>query len=213
MPESAGKDIGSARLIRSPKGLLAAAVKPRILIVAACILVTAGCSLNYEEAGMEQTGGEGVPDTVLVGVDHKIHRNGRLSMEVQAERAETFNSTNQTILTDTSFVELDAQGGKATEGQAGRIVYHSDTENAEISGSVQVHSASEKGTVTAESLSWENKQKLLTAPPAERVLLRKDDGSYLSGSGFQGDFRKREITFSGPVQGMYVSKDKEEKKE
>jgi LPS export ABC transporter protein LptC len=191
-----------------PRILMAFSAKPRIIVAAACILVAAGCSLNYEEPGVEQNGGEGVPDTVLVGVEHKIHRDGRLTMEVQAARAETYNDANQTILTDTSFVELDAKGSKATEGQAGRIVYHSDTENAEISGSVQVHSASEKGTVTAESLSWQNKQRLLAAPPTERVLLKKDDGSYISGSGFLGDFKKREITFSGPVQGMYVSEDK-----
>jgi hypothetical protein len=83
-------------------------------------------------------------------------------------------------------------------------VYHTDTENAEISGKVSVHSASEKGDVSADSLSWANKEKLLTAPPGERVTIHKDDGTSISGRGFVGDFRTRQVTFSGPVQGTYV---------
>jgi hypothetical protein len=68
--------------------------------------------------------------------------------------------------------------------------------------------AAEKGAVTASSLSWENKSKRLTAPPEEQVHISKDDGSFISGSGFVGDFRTRQLVFSGPVQGSYVSEEK-----
>jgi LPS export ABC transporter protein LptC len=198
MPESTGKNISRRVLIR------------RLAALLSCSLLAAGCSLNYEQAALEEKVAEGIPDTVLVGVVHKIHKGGRLTMEVEAARAETYNDRKQTILTDSRFTEFDAQGGKATEGQAGRIVFHSDTENAEISGAVKVHSATEKGAVTADSLMWQNKEKLLSAPLLERVLLKKDDGSYISGTGFQGDFNRRELTFSGPVQGTYVWEDKKE---
>jgi hypothetical protein len=36
------------------------------------------------------------------------------------------------------------------------------------------------------------------------VTIRKEDGSTLTGTGFGGDFRKRQLTFGGPVQGTYV---------
>ena len=170
----------------------------------AAALLVAGCSLDYKEAGTEEQSAEGVPDTVALGLVHKIHKNGRLSMELEAARAETFSSAEKTILTDAHFIEFDDKGGKATEGRAHRVVYHTDTENAEISGMVNVHSASEKGAVSAESLAWANKEKRLTAPPEEMVVIRKDDGTSMSGSGFVGDFRTRQVTFSGPVQGTYV---------
>ncbi len=103
------------------------------------------------------------------GLLHRIHKDGRLSLELEAARAETYNAKNTTILTDAHFVEFDEKGGKATEGQARTVVFHSDTENAEISGAVRVHSAAEKGDVRADTLNWENKTKRLTAPPAEQV--------------------------------------------
>ena len=197
MPEVSREDRAHAGLT----GVAAAAA------VFAAALLVAGCSLNYQEAGAEEKTAEGVPDTVALGLVHKIHKNGRLSLELEAARAETFSAAAKTILTDAHFIEYDDQGGKATEGSAQKVVYHTDTEDAEISGKVRVHSASEKGEVTAESLAWTNKGKKLVAPPDERVTIRKDDGSSISGRGFQGDFRRRQVIFSGPVQGTYVWKE------
>ena len=171
------------------------------------LFLLAGCSLDYRAAVAEGQAAENLPDTVAIGLVHKIHKDGRLSLQLEASRAESYNSRNQTILTDAHFVEFDAKGGTATEGKASKVIFHTDTENAEISGSVHVHSATEKGDVTAESLSWENKTKILTAPPAEIVAIIKDDGSSLSGSGFKGDFKTRMVTFSGPVKGTYVRTD------
>ena len=94
------------------------------------------------------------------------------------------------------------------DGRARTVVFYSDTENADISGGVRVHSASEKGDVSADSLYWENKTKKLRAPAAERVTIRKDDGSSLSGTGFSGDFSRRELIFTGPVKGSYVWQEK-----
>jgi LPS export ABC transporter protein LptC len=178
--------------------------------VLAAIALIAGCSLDYEEITAEDNASAGIPDTIAVNVVHRVHKGGRLSLQLEAARAETYNAKNQTILSDAKFVEYDDAGGAATEGRARRVVYHSDTDNAEISGGVHVHSASEKGDVTAESLSWENKTKRLTAPVDEEVVIHKDDGTLVSGKGFQGDFRRRELVFTGPVQGVYVST--EEKK-
>jgi LPS export ABC transporter protein LptC len=164
----------------------------------------AGCSIDYRGASTEEQAPGGIPDTVAVGLLHRVHKDGKLSFELEAARAETYNDKNQTILTDAHFVEFDAKGGRATEGEARTVVFHSDTENAEISGSVHVHSAGEKGDVRAETLDWENKTKRLSAPPAEPVTIRKEDGSSLTGTGFSGDFMRRKVTFTGPVQGTYV---------
>ncbi|MGA2977914.1 MAG: LPS export ABC transporter periplasmic protein LptC [Spirochaetia bacterium] len=175
-------------------------------LVFAVLLLAAGCSIDYEAAEEEQPAN--IPDTVAVTLVHKIHKDGRLSLQLEAARAETYNKMNQTILTDAHFTEFNDKGEKATEGEGGKVVFHSDTENAEISGKVRVHSTTEKGDVTADTLSWENKTKLLTAPPGEKVTIHKDDGSFLSGAGFTGDFRKRRVTFSHSVQGLYVWEEK-----
>jgi len=192
MPEIAREDRSRHGPIRAAAAAFTAA------------LLVAGCSLDYKEAAAEEQAAEGIPDTVALGLVHKIHKNGRLSMELEAARAETYSAAAKTILTDAHFIEFDDKGQKATEGRAHRVVYHTDTENAEISGMVNLHSASERGEVSAESLAWANKEKRLTAPPDERVVIHKDDGTTISGRGFVGDFRTRQVTFSGPVQGIYV---------
>ena len=84
---------------------------------------------------------------------------------------------------------------------AAKVVYHSDTEDADISGGVRVHSATEKGDVSADTLHWENKTKKLTAPPSEQVRLIKDDGTTLVGRGFSGDFLSRDGHIHGSRAG------------
>jgi LPS export ABC transporter protein LptC len=194
----------SAGRVRAARATVRCAVSAA---AALCLFVLAGCSLDYEQTLAEEQAAENLPDTVAIGLVHKIHKDGRLSLQMEASRAESYNARNQTILTNTHFVEFDSHGAAATEGTAARVVFHTDTENAEISGRVHVHSAVEKGGVSAESLTWENKTKVLTAPSADTVTITKDDGSSLSGSGFKGDFRTRMVIFSGPVTGTYVRSD------
>jgi LPS export ABC transporter protein LptC len=203
MPGSAGKGRVRAGVSRSQGAIFRFSLRMLPLVV-----LLAGCSIDYQGASMGEQAPAGIPDTVAVGLLHRVHKDGKLSLELQAARAETYNDKNQTILTDAHFVEFDDKGGKATEGQARTVIFHSDTENAEISGAVHVHSAGEKGDVRAETLDWENKTKRLTAPPAEQVTIRKEDGSSLTGTGFSGDFMKRKVTFTGPVQGTYVWEEK-----
>ena len=184
-------------------------LRARILLpVLSLVAVLAGCSIDYKGASEEDQGTAGIPDTVAIGLLHRIHKDGRLTLQLEAARAETYNSKNTTILTNAHFVEFDEKGGTATEGQARTVVFHSDTENAEITGAVRVHSAAEKGDVRADTLRWENKTKRLTAPPTDLVRIRKDDGSSLIGNGFAGDFQSRKISFTGSVQGTYVWEEK-----
>jgi LPS export ABC transporter protein LptC len=201
MPGCAGKDRPRSRVSRR--------LRARILLpVLSLLAVLAGCSIDYKGASQEDQAPAGIPDTVAIGLLHRIHKDGRLTLQLEAARAETYNSKNTTILTNAHFIEFDEKGGAATEGQARTVVFHSDTENAEITGAVRVHSAAEKGDVRADTLRWENKTKRLTAPPTDLVRIRKDDGSSLIGSGFAGDFQSRKITFTGSVQGTYVWEEK-----
>ena len=173
-------------------------------------LLCAGCSLDYGDQTVVEKQPENIPDTVAVGLVHRVNKGGKVSVQLEASRAESFSSTSTTVLTDAHFTEYDDNGAMDTEGRASHVVFHTDSQDAEISGAVQVYSAREKANIRAESLSWVDKTKRLTADPDERVLLKKDDGSFITGSGFLGDFRHRQIVFSGPVEGQYVWQEKKE---
>ena len=199
----------TARVVRKPAAAISAA---RVLLAAAALSasVLASCSLDYEGASLEEGMPERLPDTVATGLVHRVVKNSRTVLELTADRAETWDAQHRTVIDGASFVEYDQAGTMAVEGSAGRVVFHTDTEDAEISGRVRVYSAREEAGIETEALAWQSKPRLLTAPVHDRVIISSDDGSRLEGTGFVGDFRRREFTFTGPVQGTYVWTEEEE---
>lgn len=177
--------------------------RPKAIAALAAALL-ASCSLDYEGARLEEQIPERLPDTVATGLVHRVVKNSRTSLEVTADRAETWDALKRTELDGVTFVEYDREGKQAVEGSAGRVVFHTETEDAEISGRVRVHSAVDEAGIETESLAWKNAARQLAAPALERVVITKDDGSRLEGTGFVGDFRRREFVFTGPVRGTYV---------
>jgi LPS export ABC transporter protein LptC len=174
------------------------------------VIAAAGCSLDYRAAEFEAQGTENIPDAVTTGLVYRVMKNSQLSLQLEASRAETYNERKQTELSDVRLTEYDSQGASITQGRADSVVFHSDTQDAEISGSVFVHSDVQEGDISTEGLSWKNKDKTLTADPNELVVVSKDDGSYISGRGFSGDFKKNEIRFSGPVEGAFEYENKDQ---
>lgn len=199
---------GSPRSPRGLKATLSSTVRrlnAPILFAAWGALLLAACSLDYRSAEqLAEEPAEKVPDTVATDFVYRIVKGSRLSLEVTAGRAESWSAEQRTVLSKATFTELASDGTVATKGSAGDVVFHNDTEDAEVSQGVKVYSASEKASVETASLEWRSKPKLLSAPGEERVTIRKDDGAYIQGSGFTADFRKREVAFSGSVQGKYV---------
>jgi LPS export ABC transporter protein LptC len=175
---------------------------------AAIVMILGGCSFDYRAADTETADAKNIPDTSARGVLYRIVKDSRLSFRLEAEKIDTYKNDKRTVLSRAHFTEFSEDGKPATDGRGDTIVFHTDSENAEISGSVSVYSASQEGDISAESLSWSKKEKLLTADPQARVIVRKEDGSYISGKGFVGDFRVKEMRFSGPVEGRYVYEDK-----
>jgi LPS export ABC transporter protein LptC len=198
------------RLPRMAAARSSRAVIARLALSAVLAAAVAACSLDYGDQTEVEQQPQGIPDTVAIGLVHRVNNGGRLNVQMEASRAESYSSTNLTILSDAHFTEFDDKGALDTEGQAAHVVFHNDSQDAEISGSVRVYSATEKANILAKSLSWTDKEKRLTADPGETVVMKKDDGSYISGSGFLGDFRRRQLVFDGPVQGKYVWTEKNE---
>lgn len=200
----------TARATRFPAISAALSTALAALLLAGLLLFALGCSLDYGAVTAEDKVAETIPDTVAIEVTHKVHEEGRLALSFEAGRAETYGALKKMVLSDVRFVEYGADTTPSTSGEARHVVYHTDTENAEISGSVRVRSEAEKAGIATESLAWENKRKMLTALPLAKVVITKDDGSSITGRGFTGDFRTRDVSFSGPVEGTYVWTEEEE---
>ncbi len=181
----------------------------RAAAVAAMLASLMACSFDYQQATVSESLGE-VPDTILERFSQTVVRDGRPTLVMEAAEARTFRSSKQVVLVGARFREYDSAGELAIEGRAEKAVFHTDTENAELSGGITLYSSRDEATMRAESLEWNRERRLARSGADEAVIVEKDDGSRIEGRGFEADFRTHTIRFSRGVRGTVVTKDKKE---
>jgi LPS export ABC transporter protein LptC len=189
---------------RLPALLAAARAAAAVAATALAAALAGACSLNYEQAKVAEQLAPEIPDTVMLGFTHTVVSDGRVWVRLWAQRAEGYDQAKKIVLTGVRFQEFDSQGQLATEGVADRAVYHSDSENAEVSGHILIRALGEKASLSAESLSWVRAGRRLSSGAGQLVRLAKEDGSFLEGRGFQADFSRRRLEFSQGASGGYV---------
>jgi LPS export ABC transporter protein LptC len=176
-------------------------------LLALCFL---SCSLDYEQARVAESIPGQIPETILLDFIHTVVSGGSVWVILEAERAESYGERNEIILQGVFFREYDDEGELLTEARADRAVFATDSENATLSGSIQIYSHGEKASLQASRLSWVREGRRLVADEEQTVRLQKDDGSYVEGEGFSADFRRKRLEFSSRVRGSYVREEEEE---
>jgi LPS export ABC transporter protein LptC len=168
------------------------------------------CSLDYEQATVAESISGQIPETILFEFTHTVVSEGRVWVILQAQKAESYGERNEIFLQGAFFREYDREGTLITEARADRAVFSTDSENATVSGSIQIYSYEQKASLQADSLSWVREGRRLVADDGQTVRLQKDDGSYVEGEGFSADFRRKRLEFSSRVRGSYVREEEEE---
>jgi len=172
---------------------------------AALLLALAACSMDYEQARVADSIAGETPDTVLLEFKHTIVSGGKVWIVLEAERAETYGEKKQIFLFDVRFREYDSEGTLLTELAVQRATFNTASEDASAAGSIVIHSSAETASLRTEGeLAWTREGKLLEAGREQTVRLQKDDGTFVEGSGFAADFRRRTLRFADRVRGNYV---------
>ena len=174
-----------------------------VAILLALVLASA-CSFNYE--GANAAGGEDVPDAVFHDFDHNVYKGGTKILSLHAGLAESYDKDGRMVLHDVDFSSYSrGSGALAAEGHAESAVFHSDTQDAEFSGSITIRSTQEDAKLEAEYLEWKGSDKTLSGGIDRSVTVRRGDGSWLRGAGFVADSRRRSFSFRESVEGAFVS--------
>jgi LPS export ABC transporter protein LptC len=175
-----------------------------------CAAVLTGCSLDYGTALAEDLG-EGMPDAVVYGFTHTVVEKGLPKFRIEAERGESYRELQKMKLTKVVFTEYasDGSGSVASEGNADSAIFYTDTESAELSGSVKLRSMSDGITVTSSYLKWDGEARTLESRADAVTTLQDDDGSRLSGSGFRVDAARRSFRFGNRATGSFVAPEKD----
>jgi hypothetical protein len=148
-------------------------------------VLLASCSLDYEQARVAESIPEQIPETILFDFIHTVML----------------------------FREYDGQGGLRTEARAEQAVFHTDSENASVSGSIVIYSTEEQAELQASRLTWIREGRRLVADDGQTVRLQKDDGSFVEGQGFSADFRRKKLEFASRVRGSYVWEEENEEQQ
>jgi LPS export ABC transporter protein LptC len=179
----------------------------KLAAVALAAALLASCSL----AGMtsQEAEGEELPTAVFSDYSHTVVVRGKRNFELKAARAELYETSKRTVLKGVTFSEYDPDTGELLSlGQAEGAVYHTDTKDAEFSGSVRLESKKQDAVLMSEFLRWIDKDKRLEGRLDRTVTVSRADGSRVSGAGFEASARKRAFSFRESVEGRIESKDK-----
>jgi len=168
-----------------------------------------GCSLNYREAMVPEEIEDAIPNIVMTNVTHVSATKEHLLMRARAQRSESYEKSKKTVLTGVEFTEYDSQGTLVAEGRADKITYFSNSKDAQIEGRIRVHSLKEKGAIDTDYLYWDDKNRILRGKSDVEVSLVDDDGSKVSGTGFEADLKRMVISFVHAVKGEYVVSDRD----
>ncbi|MEW5814294.1 MAG: LPS export ABC transporter periplasmic protein LptC [Spirochaetota bacterium] len=182
-------------------------MKKRGLFITIPLVLLFTCSFNYEAAMIAEDISEEVPETIQYDFTLTRVSGTQPEFNVSAARAESYKKKKQTVLSYVLFQEFNEKHEVITEGIADHLLFFSETENAEMSGNLSFYSVKEKARIKGEYLLWQKENEILTSKPENTILLQRDSGSWVEGSGFEADFRLKNVRFSGSIRGKYISDD------
>jgi LPS export ABC transporter protein LptC len=166
----------------------------------------ASCSIDYGAGPGE--GAEPLPTARFLNYRHTLVVRGKRSLELRADKAETYAQDKKTVLSGVVFTEFDPDTGEEiASGRADSAVFWPDTEDAEFSGSVRLSSTRQDAVLEGEYLRWNGREKKLEGRLDRAVTISRSDGSRVSGAGFSADARKRSFAFKENVSGTIVEKE------
>jgi LPS export ABC transporter protein LptC len=167
-----------------------------------------GCSFDYG-AGAEEDDNQ--PDIVMNDVAYVRIRDGDPVVRFEAESAERYENRQTMELRNFSFEQYDTSGEEVNAvGSAGAALVELESGNIKMQGGVRIAVDSEDLTIETTSLSWQDKERLLSGAESGQVDIQRSDGTNFSGRGFSADVRSRTWAFTSGVEGAYVHTDEDE---
>ncbi|MCX7025056.1 MAG: LPS export ABC transporter periplasmic protein LptC [Spirochaetes bacterium] len=175
--------------------------------VAFCLLLGAAgssCSFDYGSP-MDEELDEQVPNYVLFEYRHTVAERDAPVMKLTAEKAEIYEKTKRTRADSLTYIEYDRDTGEiVAEGRADSAVYHVDSGNAELSGSLVFSAPGDDLTLETESLEWKKEARRLEGRRDQLTTIRRSDGTVIRGSGFAVDAATKTVSFREHAEGTVI---------
>lgn len=169
-------------------------------------LIFTGCSLDYSDSNMAEKLSENIPNTIIYKYETIEIQKGSPVMQIKAQKAEVYNSKEETYLTDVEFNNYK-DNKITTSGKSTHAVLHMKSGDAEINGSIEIISNEDESFLKAESLLWRDRDKTLSSNLQDSVTVVDKNGSKLDGFGFSAEIKRKTIFFKNEIKGEFISND------
>ena len=173
-----------------------------------CCLIFFSCSFSYDTV----TPNDEEPNLVMENAEYTRIVNGNPEIHLHAEEILHYEKKHSMELLQFSFEQYNAapEGQKQipdinAKGRAELARFETDTNNAFVEGNISIEVVSEDISITTSQLSWQNDERLISAPGLVSII--RSDGTTLKGTGFSANTRSRSWEFESQVEGSVVEDD------
>ena len=173
------------------------------LLLLPIVIVMLSCSIDQGDIEFAEEIGENIPDSIIENFAYTSVDNGSIIFILYSKKAENYSKKKETILDEVVFREYNSNNEMITEGTAGKGVIYTESDDAELTGSLIIYSANNEAEITADYLYWDDSEKSLTGSEFGNVKLTRDSGTEISGTGFSGNLRTKIFKFEEDVSGIY----------
>jgi len=181
----------------------------RFLWLIAAAAALAGCSLDYEDARLDEEFDTDLPEAEFDdAVVTAVRDDGEVRLT--AERVRHFPRKQEQHLTNVRFQEISSDGSVVTEGRADEARLYTDSDDVELWGDVELYSVEQEAWIFAEFLRYDHEARVVAGRTDERVRIERDDGSTVSGVDFSAELEFRDVSFGGEVRGTLISRNRED---
>ena len=183
--------------------------KPKKAPIAHCSLLIAhlllfACSFDYDSTGGAD---KNQPDIIMDNVEYVRVRSLDPQARLQAEQVERYEERRIMELMNFSFEQFGARAKVNAYGRAGRASFEIDSGDILMKDGVLIEVDSENISIETARLEWKDKERTLSAGPADEVHVYRENGTSFTGIGFQSNARSRTWSFSDTVSGTYIYND------
>ena len=179
------------------------------LLAALCAFFLSACTTDYSDAMIEEEL-EGTPSFILVNFRETAVEKGAPAYRVEGERAESYEDKKTTVIKNLIFTEYGQNAAVASEGSAGRATHYRDNDNILFEEMLRLNAVEQGFYIEGDYFYWDSGGRSLTGSSDGTVTLIRDDGSYITGTGFRSNASDRSFSFEKSAEGIYSEKDADE---
>lgn len=142
------------------------------------------------------------PDFILRNADYLMGIAGGDPILVKARTIRIYQTAGKAYLDGIDFIQKDALDNPVFTGKADSAIIDTGSNDAVISGNVQIINHRDNMAITAEALNWYNSPQILESGADQIVSIEYDEGNLVKGLGFTGDFTHALYEFQSVGEGL-----------